>query len=121
VPEARAVHVGSASLGRWHPETVRRISRNQVFLSARHPAVGRPWQSLVAQGLWGCLAIRHAAGFAWLRGKCEGLRHFSALRNKPASAPELLEQFLYSNEHFIREYDAETFWRLYFLLTPGAK
>ena len=36
VPEARAVHAGSATLGRWHPETVRRIARNQLFLAARH-------------------------------------------------------------------------------------
>ncbi len=35
-PAAVAWHRGSAALGRWHPETVRRIARNQVFLLARH-------------------------------------------------------------------------------------
>src|ERR1039457_5603324 len=29
VPDARAVHLGSAALGRWHPETVRRMDRIQ--------------------------------------------------------------------------------------------
>jgi GT2 family glycosyltransferase len=120
VPQARALHVGSASLGRWHPETVRRISRNQVFLSARHPVVGRLWPSIVAQGLWGLMAVRHGKGIAWLRGKLEGLRHFSALRKSPATASELLEQTLRSNRQFIRDHTSETYWRLYFLLTPGA-
>ena len=43
VPEAQAVHLGSAALGRWHPETVRRISRNQLFLAARHYSVRYVW------------------------------------------------------------------------------
>jgi len=36
VPEAVAWHRGSATLGRWHPETVRRLSRNQCYLVALH-------------------------------------------------------------------------------------
>ena len=32
----RGLAPGSATLGRWHPETVRRIARNQVLLVARH-------------------------------------------------------------------------------------
>jgi GT2 family glycosyltransferase len=36
VPAALAWHQGSATLGRWHPETVRRMARNQLFLVARH-------------------------------------------------------------------------------------
>ena len=36
VPSALAWHRGSATLGRWHPETVRRMARNQLFLVARH-------------------------------------------------------------------------------------
>ncbi len=77
VPEARAVHLGSASLGRWHPETVRRISRNQLFLAARHYSARYVWPVLVAQVLWGALAIRHGRGLAWARGKWQGIRHFS--------------------------------------------
>ena len=122
VPQARAIHIGSASLGRWHPETVWRIARNQTLLAARHPAVSRLWPSLVAQGLWGAVAIRHGAGLAWLRGKFEGLGRFRAARSQaPASDPELLEQVLNSNEHFIRETCRDNYWRLYFMLTRGSK
>src|SRR5436190_2174944 len=56
VPEAIAWHRGSATLGRWHPETVRRISRNQLFLVRKHyPAsllLRFAWPILVGQGLW---------------------------------------------------------------------
>lgn len=122
VPEARAVHIGSASLGRWHPDTVRRIARNQLWISARYPAAGRLWPALVAQTLWGGVALRHGAGLAWLRGKWEGLRRFSALRRESLRwDPEPLEPVLRSNEQFIREHSAETYWRLYFMLTPEAK
>ena len=88
MPEARAVHVGSASLGAWHPETVGRIARNQVFLAARHPAAGHGWPMFVAQSLWTALAFRHGAGIAALRGKSEGLRRFAAMRRDapPSSA-----------------------------------
>jgi len=122
IPEARAVHVGSASLGRWHPETVRRIARNQLFLAARHPAVGCSWPLFVGQTLWIALALRHGAGIAALRGKWEGLRRFSAMRKQAAPYdPAILRVILRSNEEFIRQTSAETYWRLYFLLTPGAK
>src|ERR1051326_1301122 len=36
VPEALAWHRGSASFGKWHPETVRLMARNQLLLLARH-------------------------------------------------------------------------------------
>ena len=36
VPEAVAYHQGSATLGAWHPETARRIARNQLLLVAKH-------------------------------------------------------------------------------------
>ena len=122
VPEARAIHAGSASLGRWHPETVRRIARNQLFLAARHPAAGLPWPSLAAQALWGAVAVRHGAGLAWLSGKWEGIRRFSALRRRaPVYDRILVEEIVRSNEQFIRETNAETYWRLYFMLTGGAK
>jgi GT2 family glycosyltransferase len=122
VPEARAIHAGSASLGRWHPETVRRIARNQLFLAARHSAVSSIWPALVAQTLWGAVAVRHGTGLAWLRGKWEGLRRFSALRRRaPRWDPALLEPVLRFNEHFIREHSDETYWRLYFMLTREAK
>ena len=82
VPEARAIHVGSAALGRWHPETVRRLARNQVLLAARHYGTRHAWQVLVAQLLWGAVAIRHGRGAAWARGKVQGVRLFSAARKE---------------------------------------
>ena len=76
VPDAVAYHAGSATLGAWHPETVRRISRNQLLLVAKHfPRrwIRRyGWPVLVAQGLWGLVAVRHGAVLAFLRGKLEG-------------------------------------------------
>jgi len=117
VPQARAVHVGSASLGRWHPATVRRIARNQLLLASKHFPARYWWPVLVGQLLWGGVALRHGAGLAWLRGKLEGLRGFQfALKDA-----ELLEQLLRSNEQFIRAASPDRYWRLYFMLTGGAK
>jgi len=176
VPDAWAVHLGSATLGRWHPETVRRLARNQLLLAARHCSARHLWPVLVAQFLWGAVAIRHGRGLAWAQGKFQGLRQFSTARIQmqqellmtpgasqtngenvcssvgqpilaaagfPAGAwtrwkacpqaglpaphlfskqdPEVLEQVLRSNEQFIRAASQDTYWKLYFLLTGGAK
>ena len=130
VPEAVAWHRGSASLGRWHPETVRRIARNQVFLLARHyPARflrRRAWAILVAQAGWGGVALRHGAGLAWARGKWQGLRGFSAARGSQLFEFDDLDRLLHHNEQLIREAQSagmeDWYWRMYFLLTgSGAK
>jgi GT2 family glycosyltransferase len=140
VPQARATHLGSAALGRWHPETVRRIARNQVLLAARHYGARHVWPVLAAQLLWGAVAFRHGRGLAWARGKFEGLRLFSAARKgiqQPlpdgrgsdlspdceggVTDPAVLDQVLRSNEQFIRAVSQDTYWKLYFLLTGGAK
>jgi GT2 family glycosyltransferase len=128
VPAARAWHQGSATLGRWHPDTVRRIARNQVFLVARHYP-GRLlrrwfWAIAVAQILWGGLALRHGAALAWFRGILQGLRHFGAVRKSctPVEA-NALEALLRSNERLIRDLQTstgfDTYWKMYFLLTGG--
>jgi GT2 family glycosyltransferase len=127
-PAAVAWHHGSATLGRWHPETVRRIARNQLFLVARHyPAAILArwvWPILVAQSLWGAVAIRHGAGIAWLRGAAQGMRGFSVMRKscRPIDA-RVLADLLRAGERSIREVQASTgydgYWRLYFLLTAG--
>jgi GT2 family glycosyltransferase len=136
VPEARAIHVGSAALGRWHPETVRRMARNQVLLAARHYGARHVWPVLVAQLLWGAVAVRHGRGLAWTRGKVQGLRLFSAARgqtrqplphgrgsdqSRDRQGAVVLDQVLHSNEQFIRAASQDTYWKLYFLLTGGAK
>ena len=125
VPEAVAWHRGSAALGRWHTETVRRMARNQVWLLARH--YSRPdllhcaWPAMVAQLLWGLVALRHGAGFAWCRGKCQGLRSFPEVRRDCACYHSGLLERLRTNESLIRKMQApgqsDFYWRLYFLLT----
>jgi GT2 family glycosyltransferase len=127
VPTAVAWHRGSASLGRWHPETVRHISRNQILLLARHYP-GRlllrcSWPIAVAQLLWGAVALRHGAGIGWLRGKWEGLRRFSAALYCCSSFDPGLLQHLRADEKIIRSVQEATgfdrYWSLYFKLTGG--
>ena len=128
VPGALAWHQGSAALGRWHPETVRRMARNQIFLVARHYPRRLFWRWLwpivMAQLLWGGLALRHGAVFSWLRGIAQGLRRSSAVRAaRPPVDPGILEGLLRSNEQLIRDLQTATgfdsYWKLYFLLTGG--
>jgi GT2 family glycosyltransferase len=126
-PRAVAWHRGSATLGAWHPETVRRIARNQVFLLARHYSPEQlrrsAWYVLVAHLLWGPVALRHDAGFAWLRGKWQGLRGFRAARTKPECFDAELLEHLAAGERAIHEHQTSTgfdwYWRWYFRLTGG--
>jgi GT2 family glycosyltransferase len=84
IPAAVCWHRGSATFGRWSPRVVRLIARNQIFLIARHypwALIFRwLWPILVAQSLWGALALRHGCGIACLRGKIEGLVRFAGIR-----------------------------------------
>jgi GT2 family glycosyltransferase len=131
VPEAVAWHRGSASLGRWHRETVRRLARNQMFLLARHYPGRylrrRAWAILVAQMLWGGVALRHGAGWAWARGKWQGWRGFRNARTETVFEEEALERLLRENERWIGEArraagEQDWYWRMYFLLAgSGAK
>ena len=122
VPEAVAYHEGSATLGRWHPDTVRNIARNQLLLVAKHyPSHWMRrygWPVLVAQTLWGFTALRHGAFLAYLRGKLEGLRRFREARgSSTADFAAIVER----SELEIRELQQLTgfdlYWRLYFALT----
>jgi GT2 family glycosyltransferase len=128
VPTAIAWHQGSASLGRWHPETVRRIARNQVFLLARHYPLRLllkwAWPILVGQLLWGGLALRHGAAFGWLKGKWQGLRGFATVRrDAPPCGQKVLEPLLAAHERAMRDAQSgngcDLYWRMYFLLTWG--
>jgi hypothetical protein len=109
---------------------VRLIARNQVLLIARHYPpeliVRWLWPILVAQALWGAVAMRHHAGFAWLRGKWQGLCEFSTARAFYHRIDlVLLERLVRENEHVIWETQQWTsfdfYWRVYFLLTGEAK
>jgi GT2 family glycosyltransferase len=125
VPEAVAYHQGSATLGRWHPDTVRKMARNQLLLVAKHYpqnwVLRYGWQVFVAQSLWGFIALRHGALVSYLAGKVEGLRQFRELRGKPCPAVGRLPEILEKSEREIREIQQLTgfdlYWRLYFALT----
>jgi GT2 family glycosyltransferase len=128
VPGAIAWHRGSATLGRWHPDTVRHIARNQLLLAARHYPrsclLRWCWPILVAQLLWGGLALRHGVGSAWVRGICQGIRSFQTVRGKSTVCdPELLRGVLAVHERLICQFQTSTgfdlYWRLYFLLAGG--
>lgn len=121
-PKAVGTHAGSATLGQWNPETVRRIARNQLLLIARHypPDWIRQygWPVLVGQLLWGALAWKHGTGGAWLRGKQEGI---AALRSSQRRPSPVLRAVLEDGERRIRELQRQTgydwFWRIYCTLT----
>ena len=128
VPEAIAFHVGSASLGPWHSATVRRISRNQVLLVAKYYPAGLlfrlGWPILVAQTLWGLVALRHGAFWAFLRGKLDGLLRFRTAGRGASRIPvesKRLRRILRESEQEIRCVQRRTgfdwYWRVYFVLT----
>ena len=104
VPEARAVHVGSASLGRWHR------GHGAPHGAQSGVAGGAPWASGATGGrCW----WRRCCGARWrcatgavspgLRGKWQGICRFSAARrqNMPDRS-EALAKILRDNERFIR-------------------
>jgi GT2 family glycosyltransferase len=128
-PAARAVHVGSATLGRWHPATVRLLARNQVFLAARHlpPALARRyWRPLLAgQLLWGLVALRHGRPLAWLAGKAEGLRRRREVatldkRGTEGALRRLLEESESELMRLQAAAGADLFWRCYRRLAGAA-
>jgi len=122
IPEAVAFHQGSATLGRWHPDTVRKIARNQLLLVAKHYprnwVLRYGWPVFIAQTLWGLVALRHGALLSYLAGKVEGLRQFRRFRgNACAHFPAIIQK----SEREIHEIQQLTgfdlYWRLYFALT----
>jgi GT2 family glycosyltransferase len=128
VPQAIAYHQGSGTLGRWHPDTVRRMARNQILLVAKHYprnwVLSYGWPVFIAQILWGFVALRHGALASYFAGKVEGVRGYRSARGKysadfPAADafPAILEQ----SEKEIRDLQQasgfDLYWRLYFALT----
>jgi len=122
-PSAVAFHRGSATLGNWHPDKARLISRNQVLLAAKHYPrkwVARyGWPALAGQLLWGLVALRHGCGRAWFKGKLEGLRLWAEVRARQ-DHPRLAE-LLHDSERQIRQLQKaagqDWYWKLYFALT----
>jgi hypothetical protein len=128
VPDAVAYHMGSATLGRWHRDTVRRMARNQLLLVAKHYPQNwikrYGWCILVAQTLWGFAALRHGNLPGYVAGKIEGVRRFRAARGEyRAKVPPVVSfsAIIEQSEKDIRELQSLTgfdlYWRLYFALT----
>jgi len=129
VPEAIAYHAGSATLGRWHPDTTRRMARNQVLLVAKHYPpdwIKRyGWCVFIAQLLWGLVALRHGAFLGYLAGKIEGVHRFRgwrratemARRAHGANFPAIIEESEKEILELQRLTGFDLFWRLYFALT----
>lgn len=123
-PQVTARHTGSATLGVWNAQTVRRMARNQLLLVAKHypPDWRRRYLGpvLVAQGLWGLVAARHGRLGAWLKGKQEGLKMFRryARRGQPQ-----LDGVLRGSEAELQRLQQQTgydlYWRLYFAMIRG--
>ena len=116
VPDAVAYHAGSATLGAWHKATVRRIARNQILLVRKHFRGSPRWPILVGQLLWGSIALRHGAGWAWLRGKLEGFNTQTSVCHRWPEIRHAVER----SEADIRTLQKATgfdlYWRLYLAL-----
>jgi GT2 family glycosyltransferase len=123
VPAAVAYHHGSATLGRWNPQVVHLISRNQLLLVARHydRALFRScfWPIVAGQLLWGLVALRHGRALAWMAGKVEGLRDFRLEAQLSPQSSDRLREFLLASESEIRRRATDPYWRWYFRLTAA--
>ena len=113
--------------GRWHPETTRRIARNQVFLVAKHyPRASAPALRLAhpgGPGSWGLVALRHGARLV-VAARQSG--RVAAVRRVPHRATPATEQYRFRNScakasersaRVQRKCGRDLYWTLYFLLT----
>lgn len=118
-PAAVAVHHGSATLGRWHPATVRRLARNMAWLVDKHyPAdLRRRWAAPIRAGqlAWGLVALRHGTFAAWRAGRGE-----ARLTPLPFEGARSVEQAIMESERQLlnlqRGSGWDAYWRLYALL-----
>ncbi len=123
-PGAVAHHQGSATRGAWHKTTVRQLARNQLLIVAKHFRGMPLWPAVVAQLLWGWVAVRHSSLLAFLQGKWEGLRAFAEVRAAEPARPgvravvEQSEALLYDLQ---KQAGMESYWRWYFMLTRGRR
>lgn len=117
-PKAVAWHWGSATLGAWHPGTVRRIARNQVWLARKYPPrrwLSRTgWDTVLAQSLWAGVVLRRGQFFPWLRGKWQGLTANIPVESRDGDA--VLKQDEALLETLQRATGPDLYWRLYFAL-----
>jgi GT2 family glycosyltransferase len=120
VPEAIAHHRGSATLGEWNSDTVRRIARNQVLLTAKHFRGQPRFPILAGQLLWGLVALRHGRALSYIRGKLEGLRKAQVLgigNTKHSDLQRILTQSEQTILSLQRQTGFDGYWRAYFCLS----
>jgi GT2 family glycosyltransferase len=120
VPTAVSRHVGSATAGEWHKDTVRRISRNQVLLARKYFSGLAIWPILAGQLLWGLVACRHGRGLSYLRGKFEGLLSKPADQSKAVALATVKAVVEESEQHIFelqRRSGFDRYWRAYFWLS----
>ena len=119
-PSAIAYHRGSATLGQWNSDTVRRISRNQVLLTAKHFGAQPRFPILAGQLLWGLVALRHGRAVSFIRGKVEGVRRARTLGIEKTQHSELQGILTQSEETILslqRQTGFDRYWRVYFCLS----
>jgi hypothetical protein len=109
-------------LGKWNPKIVRLTARNQVYLVSKHGLFRWFWWPILAgQLLWGFVALRHGAGWAFVQGKVAGVKHAFARSNKLKHVPRGHPGILQDSELQIlaaqRRAGFNLYWRVYFLLT----
>lgn len=119
-PAAVAQHWGSATWGRWHPATVRKLARNQILLARKHFQGMSRAPIVVGQLLWGLIALKHGCSSAYWEGRREGGR--LQLAAGVAATPQFRKS-IRESEQEIREVQSATgfdwYWRIYFwLLRP---
>jgi len=120
-PVAVAYHFGNSTWGRWHPDSVRLLARNQVLLAAKHFRGQQRWPILVGQLLWGFIALRHGCGWSYLKGKWAGLRlagRFQGEGSRPDAVTEVLRESEREIAAIQRQTGFERYWRMYFLCVP---
>lgn len=136
-PRARAVHVGSATLGAWSAKSTYWNARNQLLLLARHYSPSRLrrwWRPILAgQLLFLALAARRGHLLAALKGKTEILRDWRAYRSSPSEgspAPHrhldhrlaaLIESSEAEIEAQVGARRTSLFWWAYFALAGSPK
>lgn len=104
VPEAIAYHIGSATLGGpMHPKVVELVTRNQIYLVAKHYPRSLLWKLLprivVFQILWFASVLRHLHLRAYLRGLLGAAKSIDLLLRKRA---QWLPQRRIADEEFLQ-------------------
>jgi GT2 family glycosyltransferase len=118
VPQAISHHVGSATMGEWSKDTVRRIARNQVLLAKKHFRGMPLWRILAGQLLWGFVTLRHGRGLSYSQGKVQGLlTRPEGRRSRPANAKSILEDSERQIFDFQQQTGFDRYWRAYFWLS----